>query len=507
MNADPEGVRVFFVSPPATTGGSGSVTVRNADGTADFNSTDQPFFRYEQALAPGVRSLRKTWEWTVPTSVESFTFLVGVAASLLDENDIQAGPKFVTTAIASDSTSTCVIDISGQAFCWGEGNRGRLGNGSTEDQPTPVPVDQGSLRFVAIGAGIAHGCALTDTGEAYCWGAGNLGRLGNGESGNMTSPVPVLGGHTFVQLTASRVSTCALTEDGTAYCWGYNNLGQLGNGTTDNADVPTPVAGGLKFKQISAGRFHTCGVTIDNKAYCWGSPGNGRLGNGVIGGDSIKEPAPVQGSYEFSHIAAGNTHTCALTPEGKAYCWGGNSFGRLGIGKTDNQPIPVPTEVAGGHSFRKISVGGLHTCAVSHEGKAYCWGSQARGKVGNGQTAIDSIFEPFEVPGLSNVTDIVAAADHTCATTADGKVYCWGNGRAGRLGNGMMTNQSKPTQVSGLTGVAWLRDDVEACVAEDGFARCSRPTGDPSIFASSGEGGRSVSLSPMEAPQQPASSS
>src|SRR5690606_30884885 len=171
---------------------------------------------------------------------------------------------------------------------------------------------------------------------------------------------------------------------------GYNGNGQLGNGTTENAVVPTPVTGGLKFKHISAGRFHTCGITTAGKAYCWGSQSLGRLGNGETGRGYVSEPTPVAGGHTFAYISAGSTHTCALTPEGKAYCWGGNSFGRLGIGKSDNKPIPVPAEVAGGHSFRKIDAGRLHTCAISVEGNAYCWGSQARGKIGNGQTAIDS---------------------------------------------------------------------------------------------------------------------
>src|SRR5690606_23118638 len=118
---DPNGVRIFFVSAPGVTDGSGSVTVKNAEGRGDFSGTDQPYFQYDQALTPGGRSLPRTWEWEVPGTVEKFTFLVGVDAKLADEGALNPGIRFVAQRIAADTQHTCVLDISGKAYCWGAG--------------------------------------------------------------------------------------------------------------------------------------------------------------------------------------------------------------------------------------------------------------------------------------------------------------------------------------------------------------------------------------------------
>lgn len=122
VTADSNGVRIFFVNDPVTTGGTGTVTVRNADGTDDFTGTGQPYFQYAQALAPGRTSLAKTWEWDVPATVTGFSFLVGVSANVPNEAGLEPGGiDFVAQSIAADSLHTCAIDLTGQVYCWGVG--------------------------------------------------------------------------------------------------------------------------------------------------------------------------------------------------------------------------------------------------------------------------------------------------------------------------------------------------------------------------------------------------
>jgi alpha-tubulin suppressor-like RCC1 family protein len=83
----------------------------------------------------------------------------------------------------------------------------------------------------------------------------------------------------FASLTVGGVHACALTADGTPYCWGANQLGQLGDSTQINRTEPTPVSGGFKFKSISAGFSHTCGQTSDGSVVCWGLNSAGELGD------------------------------------------------------------------------------------------------------------------------------------------------------------------------------------------------------------------------------------
>jgi alpha-tubulin suppressor-like RCC1 family protein len=189
---------------------------------------------------------------------------------------------------------------------------------------------------------------------------------------------------TFIALTAGRSHTCALTGDGTAYCWGANASGQLGTGTQLNALTPTRVSGLLTFAAISGGDAHTCAITAGGEAYCWGNNDQGRLGIGTTALVSTV-PQPVVGSLAFGAISAGEAHSCGITTNGDAYCWGSNDSGRLGIGTTDAQSL-VPVAVTGGLRFRSIDVGD-HSCGVTTANAVYCWGPGASGRLGNGSTA------------------------------------------------------------------------------------------------------------------------
>src|SRR5437773_11781124 len=75
---------------------------------------------------------------------------------------------------------------------------------------------------------------------------------------------------------------------------------------------------------IAAGQWHTCGLTTDGAAYCWGRGASGQLGNGST--TDSPNPVAVSGGLTFSALTTGNDHTCGLTTSGAAYCWGSNSY-------------------------------------------------------------------------------------------------------------------------------------------------------------------------------------
>jgi len=227
-------------------------------------------------------------------------------------------------------------------------------------------------------------------------------------------------------------------------CWGWNFTGQLGSGDTVSRTSPTPVTGGLTFTAISAGGFHTCGLTLDGAAYCWGSNSGyytGYYGSrsvyGWLGtGDTLARamPTPVIGGLTFVAISAGGYHTCGLTTNSVAYCWGSNSLGQLGTG--DNATRTAPTLVAGGLTFAAMSAGNHHTCGLTPNGVAYCWGE-------------DYSAAPLPVPGGLTFASISAGNGYTCGLTSNGKAYCWGNGSWGQLGNGAYAYRGYPTKVLG----------------------------------------------------------
>lgn len=186
----------------------------------------------------------------------------------------------------------------------------------------------------------------------------------------------------------------------------------------------------LSFRQVSVGANHTCGLTTDNRAYCWGWGGYGLLGDGSDAETARLRPVAVRGGLTFRQLSAGGLHTCGLTLDNRAYCWGYNVDGELGDGTTHHRTTPVP--VAGSLRFVQIAAGGRHTCAVRKFFlfgvafyRAYCWGDNFSGQLGNGTTT--DRRTPGAVAGGLNFIQVSAGSDHTCALVAGTyKADCWG---------------------------------------------------------------------------------
>ena len=265
---------------------------------------------------------------------------------------------------------------------------------------------------------------------------------------------------TFREVSAGHFHSCGVTSDNRAYCWGYNESGQLGTGSTDGPEEcegaggpfscsthPALVAGGHHFIQVSVAETHSCGITTDNQAYCWGSDADGKLGNGAAGNSLV--PVPVAGGRQFRQVEAGFGHTCGVTSGNRAFCWGGNSSGELGDGTTTSRQVPVA--VAGGLSFQRVSTStGGHgfTCGVTTDNRAFCWGDNRSGQVGDSTQAHRRV-RPVPVSGNRQFRQVDAGDAHACGATLDTKAFCWGDGRGGELGNGKTYVSFWPRRVAG----------------------------------------------------------
>lgn len=331
---------------------------------------------------------------------------------------------------------TCALLTSGSAFCWGQNADGQLGDGTTTPRPVPTPV-VGGFSFSQIATGPWHTCGLRSDGVALCWGNNSNGSLGDGSTSNRLTPTVVRGGLTFDMITA-RDHTCGLAS-GRAYCWGPNHFGQLGVGDTTARYEPTPVLTTLSFTAIAAASGTTCALTTTAALYCWGSNNGGQVGDGT----TTNRWTPVQVAPEIafgSVAAAGGSSMCGLTNDARAYCWGWNHRGQLGDGTTTNRL--TPTEVSGGLQFGRIEVGGNVTCAVSTEEAAYCWGVNLNGMLGDGTTT--DRWTPTAVTGgrQFRLVSPGAVGGHTCGTTTRNEAYCWGDNWSGQLGIGTAGGRS-----------------------------------------------------------------
>jgi choice-of-anchor C domain-containing protein len=465
-NAAP--VVTFVATSPTSFLVGGSLSVQGS--FSDKGVSDGPW-QYSIAWGDGTAATTGTLasQGTPITASHTYAKAGTFSASLkVTDKDDKAGTSAVIrgtvglppepASLAAGELHTCaLLSTSGQSYCWGGNAEGQLGDGTTAERWTPGAVQQAPA-FARVATISNHTCALDASGKAYCWGNNQFGQLGDATTTRRSVPAEVRGGMNFASIVAGSGFTCALAASSSqAYCWGDNRSAQLGTGDYQASVIPQrPVQGGRSFRSISSGIFHTCALDATGKAYCWGFNDSGELGNRT----TTSSPSPVaveQGSLNFTSLAAGGFHNCALTAARQAYCWGDNSFGQVGDSTKTNALVPV--QVRGGLSFTKIASGNSqHTCALTAVGKAYCWGRNHFGQLGDGTTTDRQTL--VEVRGGLSFTSIMVSFGHTCARSTSGQVYCWGSNSNGQLGDGTTTPRLTPTPVQGGLIVASRRAPV-----------------------------------------------
>jgi len=331
-----------------------------------------------------------------------------------DETPASAGDVDVEGPVAEVDAGfrhTCVRLQAGALRCWGFGNSGQLGYANTNDigdDETPAVaggVDVGGA-VVELAAGFRRTCGRLDTGSVRCWGDGAFGQLGYGDTVNIgddEAPVSAgdvdLGGP-VVELAGGATHNCALIETGAVRCWGNGEFGRLGYGNTNHiGDDETPAAagdvnvGGIVV-ELAAGGFHTCARLDSGAVRCWGQAASGQLGYGNtndIGDDETPASAgDVDVGGNAVEIAAGHSHTCARLDSGTVRCWGKGSYAQLGYGNTndvgDDEAPAAAGDVDIGSAVSAITAGDHHTCVRLVSGAVRCWGWGDYGLLGYGNT-------------------------------------------------------------------------------------------------------------------------
>jgi len=387
-------------------------------------------------------------------------------------------------SISSGAGVTCAISASGEAYCWGHNTNWVLGYGGAASAPYPVevtPVEP--LTRLTIGGTFLdsslggdpydmHACAQGISGAAYCWGKGQAGQLGLGYDAHSSprpgatppsipwirTPHPVDGGP-FRRLAAGWSVTCGIGVDDSTYCWGT-----LPGSVRHISPAPLD-EDSYSFGQLSAGGSQVCALDQAGHLFCWGRNRWGVI-DGSDPGPTVDEPLPTAVSPElnFRSVAVGLHHACALDADGRAFCWGRNDEGQLGNGSTeplcgrshDVHTCPStsggPRPLATSVSFSEITVGGLHTCALDRAGRAWCWGRRLEAQLGTGP---EDNTVPQPVLTDLRFTDLTAGVEQTCGIALDGRAYCWGRNRWGELGIASKTDTLvyEPALVSGQSAV------------------------------------------------------
>ena len=369
------------------------------------------------------------------------------------------------TQLSAGNGYTCAVALDNQAYCWGDNSNGKLGNNSTVGSLVPVAVDTSGVlsgkSIKSIAAGPNHTCAIASDNQVYCWGPNDWGQLGNSTTTRSLVPVAVntsgvLSGKSIKSIAVGWNFTCAIASDNQAYCWGWGNRGELGNGSATSNSVPvavtnTGVLSGKTIKAIAAYN-NTCVIASDNQVYCWGYNATGGLGNGSTTDSSVPVAVIKSGVLSgktINSIDVGGA-SCAIASDSQAYCWGYGVDGELGNGSITSSSVPVAVTNTGVLSSKTISLmsslGGF-TCAIASNSQAYCWGYGVDGELGNGSTTSSSVPVAVNNSGVMSgklLQSITVGQNHACATSLDGQFYCWGSGTNGELGNGLITSSLTP---------------------------------------------------------------
>ena len=385
---------------------------------------------------------------------------------------------------------SCALLNDGTVKCWGKNNLGQLGRdnttavgSSTNDMRLLTPIFLGTGRTaVALSAGSTHACAVLDNATVKCWGDNSTGALGLGTTtnagdgvGTVMSALPSVdlgAGVSVREIHVGNGFTCALLTNATVKCWGKNDKGQLGLGDIDNrGDGPNEMGAALPIVDLGVNKTaiaiavadaSVCAILNLGEVKCWGDNTDGQLGQGndtSVGGAGVPavasiNPVDLGAGVTAKGIAAGASHFCALLQNDTVKCWGKNDKGQLGLGDIDNRGDDLnemgasltAVNLGSGLSATSIAAGGSSTCALLNTGAVKCWGENASGQLGQGNTdslgiAAGDIASATAVNITTNTTVVSLSAGqrNTCAVVVGPSLKCWGDNTDGQLGQGNTT--------------------------------------------------------------------
>ena len=313
------------------------------------------------------------------------------------------GPRLL--ALTAGAYHTCALDSEHRVWCWGRNTVGQIGVGALSPEEIRPRRVASWTDVERLDAGHAVTCAVRG-GELWCWGEHAL--FGSTPQPTPTRlaislPAPI------TSLSVSSLHVCAVAADGT-HCWG-EGLGALGS---DGVAPIAELAGTVSL----VGFMHTCALDAVGNARCWGV-NNGAIGDGTT--LDRRRPTAVMGG-PFRELRTAFMATCGIGFDDVAYCWGSDSYDRLGNPAVTEQL--VPTEVVGG-PYRVVSPGYFHTAAILETGGVVEWGLSRT-------PPYEPVIVPRAVSSSLTAVDVVTGDNHICMLTTHGQAYCFGYG--GHLG-------------------------------------------------------------------------
>ena len=328
------------------------------------------------------------------------------------------------------ATQGCIAREGGTVWCRGDNSSGQLGTGTLEPRGSARSLSVADLHdIVELVSNDTTLCARTRSGEVWCWGDNRRGMIGNGHEGDVvcqsstTTPCQPRPFRVALDGSATRVietdrSVCALLQNAQVWCWGeVRGLDSSLGGHVAQPARLSDVSDAVDL--FAAGQS----IAIVHE--------NGRI--------TSPEPLaniqiPIGSIVRASNL--GGERYCYLTPERNVFCWGANDWSVAGNGVSSSVSLTMPVDT-GLRCIVDVSVSPFHACALASDGGVYCWGSNSGGESGVGRSSSEECFfqgrsrpcvrRPTRVRGLGHVISIHASPLLSCALQEDFSIWCWGN--------------------------------------------------------------------------------
>jgi alpha-tubulin suppressor-like RCC1 family protein len=429
-------------------------------------------------------------------SDELYCFDLYKDGSRLPPNEVKVPGNYSFVSLGQDHI--CAIGkINGAVYCWGDNTYGQLGNGTNDFKTTPQQISSNN-KFVMLSSSVRNTYALDTQGHLWGWGDSSRGQIPQ-QTENLNLPKQIsLANKTFFSVASGEDFFCAITNEGKngsekfgkIYCAGENSDYQIANNTSENIINYLSQVGNKNYLYIAAGKSHVCAINMDRKIECWGNNFLGQLSYDPNTISHFSEPQLINHESDnhfsqltFKSISLSDYSTCAITTDGKPFCFGNNSFGQLG-GKPSESSIVIEDYFGNSYyshynpkliipnlnySFLQLSGNSRATCGITQNKNLQCWGFIEKNtyksiSVGNGGfcgiSAIgnrafcsasnenglaSSLANPWNSPMVTpwasdlSFIQVSSGVFQTCGVTNDQgcNTYCWPNPKTSYLQNNL----------------------------------------------------------------------